>query len=119
MNSTIYNALNQCTTTGLERLVKASNFLEGKRVELYKDHKGWHRIVLFLDNALEVGVSGVIVQPDGEIYYKETAPHAQGNGYTRELQKLLDVWGVDWYPSGFQTIAGAACYKNETYSVSC
>jgi hypothetical protein len=119
MNSTIYNALNQCSTTGLERLVKSETMPDGKQIKLYKDHKGFHRIVLFLDSAPDSGVSGVIIQPDGEVYYKQTAPHAQGNGYTRMLQALLTVWGVDWYPSLFQTMAGAACYKFETYSVSC
>lgn len=119
LNSTIYNALNQCSTTGLERLVKSETLPDGKQIKLYSDHKGFHRIVLFLDNAPDSGVSGVIVQPDGEIYYKQTAPHAQGNNCTRQLQAKLTEWGVDWYPSLFQTTSGAACYKHETFYMSC
>ena len=116
MNSTIYNALNQCTTTGLERLDKTTTTPDGKRIELYSDHKGWHRIVLFVDNAPDSGISGVIVKPDGEVYYKQTAPYAQGNNYTRMLQGILTVWGVYWYPSILQTEAGAACYKHKTFA---
>jgi hypothetical protein len=115
MNSTIYNALNQCSTTGLERLVKSEDTPDGKQIKLYKDHKGFYRIVLFGSNAPDSGLSGVIIQPDGEVYYKQTAPHAQGNNYTRMLQAQLTLWGVDWYPSMFQTSSGAACYKNETF----
>lgn len=115
MNSTIYSALNQCSTTGLESLVKCDTLPDGKQIKLFKDHKGCHRIVLFLDSAPDSGVSGVIVQPDGEIYYKQTAPHAQGNNYTRMLQGVLFKWGIDWYPSLWQTAAGAACYKGETF----
>jgi hypothetical protein len=87
------------------------NFPDGKRAELYKDHKGWHRIVLFESDALDSGISGVIVQSDGEVYYKQTAPFAQGNGLTRSLQALLTLWGVAWYRSELLTDAGAACYK--------
>lgn len=111
MNSSIYSALNQCTTTGLERLVKSETLPDGKQIKLYRDHKGYHRIVLFLDSAPDSGVSGVIIQPDGEVYYKQTATYAQGNNYTRQLQGMLTNWGIDWYPSLFQTLSGAACYK--------
>lgn len=92
---------------------------KGQRVELYRDHKGYHRIVLFDSDAPDSGLSGVIIQSDGEVYYKQTALHGQGNNYTRMLQAMLTVWGVDWYPSIWQTDAGAACYKHETYAKNC
>lgn len=111
MNSTIYAALNQCSTTGLERQIKSMECPDGKQIKLFRDHKGWHRIVLFGCDAPEGGVSGVIVQPDGEIYYKQTARHAQGNNHTRSLQAMLTVWNVKWFKSELLTEAGAACYK--------
>ncbi|QXV71825.1 hypothetical protein psageK4_171 [Pseudomonas phage psageK4] len=111
MNSTIYAALNQCSTTGLEQQIAYMECPDGKRVRLYKDHKEWHRIALFESDAPDSGISGVIVQPDGEVYYKQTAPHAQGNGHTRALQAMLAIWGVHWYRSELLTESGAACYK--------
>lgn len=111
MNSTIYNALNQCSTTGLERQIAYMECPTGLVVRLFRDHKGWHRIALFADTAPDGGMSGVIVQPDGEVYYKQTAPHCQGNGYTRMLQAMLTIWGIKWYRSELLTEAGAACYK--------
>jgi hypothetical protein len=53
----------------------------------------------------------MIVQPDGEIYYKQTALYAQGNNYTMSLFYQLKAWGIKVYPSQWQTVAGAACYK--------
>lgn len=112
MNCTIYAALNQCSTTGYEIELRSQEMPDGKQVKLFRDHKGFHRIVLFADSAPDSGISGVIVMPDGEIYYKQTAQHAQGNGYTRQLQAVLTLWGVHWFPSDWQTTAGAACYKH-------
>ena len=112
MNSTIYSACNQCNFTGLEREIKRLDNPDGSIVRLFVDHKGWHRIALYNSNYLDSGVSGVVVMPDGEIYYKQTAKHAQGNGTTRKLQALLTLWGVFWYRSPWLTDAGAACYKD-------
>ena len=111
MNSTIYAALNQCSTTGLERLVRSIPYPDGKLVEVYRDHKGLHRVVLFEGVAPMRGVSGLIVLPDGEVYYKETAPQCRGNNYTRILQVVLTLCGIFWYKSENLTTAGAACYK--------
>lgn len=113
MNCTIYAALNQCSTTGYE--VEINNLIldNGKQVRLFRDHKGYHRIVLFADSAPDSGISGVIVMPCGEVYYKQTAKHAQGNNYTRQLQAMLTVWGVKWYRSELLSESGAACYKNK------
>jgi hypothetical protein len=111
MNKTVMHALNRCTTTGLETLVRDATTPDGKHIKLFKDHKGWHRIVAFKSEAHSVGCSGVIVQPCGEIYYKETCPDMRSNGLTRQLQAMLTVWGVKWFPSQFQTKGGAACYK--------
>lgn len=112
MNSTIYARCNQCSFTGLEREIKRLDNPDGSIVRLFVDHKGWHRIALFTDNTLDSGVSGVVVQPDGEIYYKETVKHARGNDYTRMLQIELTRAGVFWYRSPWLTEAGAACYKD-------
>jgi len=112
MNCTIWNALNQCSTTGLESQIAYMECPDGKRVRLYRDHKGWHRIALFESDAPDSGVSGVIVQPDGEVYYKQTAQRAQGKGHTRALQAVLSIWGVKWRRSELLTDAGAACYKS-------
>lgn len=111
MNSTIYAARNQCSTTGLERQINSMECPDGKQIRLFRDHKGWHRIVLFESDAPDSGISGVIVRPDGEIYYKQTARHAQGKGHTRSLQAVLTLWGVKWFKSIWLTEAGAACYK--------
>ncbi|AMR57403.1 hypothetical protein vB_PsyM_KIL3b_0158 [Pseudomonas phage vB_PsyM_KIL3b] len=111
MNSTVYAALNRCSTTGLEHQIKSMECPDGKQIKLFVDHKGWHRIVLFDCDAPDSGISGVIVQPDGEVYYKETAPHSRGNNYTRMLQATLTVWNVKWLKSELLTEAGAACYK--------
>lgn len=112
MNSTIYAPCNQCSFTGLEREIKRLDNPDGSIVRLFVDHKGWHRIALYAGNTLDSGVSGVVVQADGEIHYKLTAKHAQGNGYTRKLQAILTLWGVHWYRSPILSIAGAACYKD-------
>lgn len=112
MNASIYAALNQCSTTGLEKEIAHMTTPQGLVVRLYQDHKGWHRIVLFNSDAPSSGMSGVIVQADGEVYYKETAPDHKGNSYTRMLQAVLTVWGIKWYRSNLLTEAGAACYKN-------
>lgn len=116
MNSTIYAALNQCTTTGLERLIRAEQLPNGQWIRLFKDHKAWHRIALFESDAPDSGISGVIVEPSGEIHYKQTAPYAQGNRYTRHLQSILTIWGVHWYRSELLTEAGAACYGDKKKS---
>lgn len=113
MNCTIWNARNQCSTTGYELEIRSQVCPDGKVVKLFRDHKGWHRIALFADSAPDSGMSGVIVMPCGEVYYKQTARYAQGNGYTRQLQAMLTVWGIKWYPSPFQTESGAACYKSQ------
>jgi hypothetical protein len=112
MNCTIFAALNQCSTTGYEIEICSQLVADSKQVKLFRDHKGWHRVVLFASDAPDSGLSGVIVQPDGEVYYKQTAKHAQGNNYTRQLQAMLTVWGIKWYASQWQTESGAACYKN-------
>lgn len=111
MNCTIWNALNQCSTTGYEVELRSLNLDNGFIVKLFRDHKGWHRVALFENDAPDSGISGMIVQPDGEIYYKQTARHAQGNNYTMLLYYQLKEWGIKVYPSQFQTVAGAACYK--------
>lgn len=112
MNCTIWAALNQCSTTGYEIEICSQLVADGKQVKVFRDHKGWHRIVLFADSAPDSGISGVIVMPDGEIYYKQTARHAQGNGYTRQLQAILTILGIKWHRSPWLTDAGAACYKD-------
>lgn len=106
------HALNRCTTTGLEHIVREWATPEGRYIRLFRDHKGWYRIVLFQSEAHSVGCSGVLVEASGEIHYKETAPHMRSQGLTRQLTALLTVWGVHWYPSQFQTTGGQACYKN-------
>ena len=111
MNSTVYAALNSCSTTGLEQQIASMECPTGHVVRLFVDHKGWHRIVLFASIAPDSGVSAVMVEPSGEIHYKETAPNARGNNYTRMLQAVLTVWGIKWYRSELLTTAGAACYK--------
>lgn len=111
MNCTIWNALNQCSTTGFEVEVNSLILEDGKQVRLFRDHKGWHRIVLFDNDAPDSGISGVIIQPDGEVYYKQTAKWAQGNRYTRALQAMLTTWGIYWFKSEWLTEAGAACYS--------
>ena len=93
MNSSVYAALNQCPTTGLEGQIAYMECPTGQIVRLFRDHKGWHRIVLFESIAPNSGVSAVLVQADGEINYKETALKARGNNYTRMLQIVLTVWG--------------------------
>lgn len=110
MNSTIYNALNQCSTTGYEVELQSLILENGYILRLFRDHKGFHRIALFESDAPDSGISGVIVQPDGEVYYKQTATYAQGHRYTRALQAMLTVWGVFWFKSELLTEAGAACY---------
>lgn len=112
MNCTIWNALNQCSTTGYEIEICSQMVANGMYVRVFRDHKGWHRIALFESDAPDSGISGVIVMPCGEIYYKQTARHAQGNGYTRQLQAMLTVLGIKWYASQWQTESGAACYKS-------
>lgn len=112
MNSSVYAALNQCSTTGLEEQIAYMECPTGQIVRLFRDHKGWHRIVLFNSIAPTSGVSAVLVQADGETHYKETAPTARGNNYTRMLQVVLSVWGIKWYRSTMLTAGGAACYKD-------
>lgn len=111
MNKTVMHALNRCTTTGLESLVREWATPEGHHIRLFRDHKAWHRIVIFKSDAHTVGYSGVIVEDSGEIHYKETAPDMRSQGVTRQLQAMLTVWGVKWYPSQYQTTGGKACYK--------
>lgn len=113
MNKTVYAALNQCSTTGLEEQIGYMECPTGQIVRLFRDHKGWHRIVLFESIAPNSGVSAVLVQPDGEIHYKETAPEFRGNKYTRKLQAVLTMLGVKWYRSELLTIGGAACYGDK------
>ncbi|ATN92867.1 hypothetical protein QGX11_gp104 [Pseudomonas phage PPSC2] len=112
MNSSVYAALNGCSTTGLEEQIAYMECPTGQIVRLFRDHKGWHRIVLFESIAPNSGVSAVLVQADGEVHYKETAPKARGNNYTRMLQVVLTVWGIKWYRSTMLTVGGAACYKD-------
>jgi len=112
MNSTIYAPCNRCSFVGLERELKKVDNPDGSVVRLFVDHKGWRRIALFSDSGQDSGLSGVAIMPDGEIYYKETAKHAQGNGYTRQLQAQATAWGVFWYRSPILSDAGAACYKS-------
>lgn len=112
MNNTIYHAINQCSTTGLECELKSLTLESGHTIRLFVDHKRWHRIVAFKSIEHSKGYAGVIVMPDGEIYYKETCPAMRGKGITRQLQALLTVWGIKWYPSQYQTAAGAACYHS-------
>jgi hypothetical protein len=111
MNKTVMYALNRCTTTGLESVVRCDTMPDGKHIKLFKDHKGWYRIVAFKSEAHSVGYSGVIVDSSGEIHYKETAPDMRSQGVTRQLQAILTVWGVKWFPSQYQTTGGKACYK--------
>ena len=107
--ASVYAEQNQCQLTDIESEVNSLVLDEARTVRLFKDYKGRHRIVLFIDGA---GVSGVMTCPDGEIFYKETAPHAKGNRITRQLQAMLTIWGVNWHRSEFQTDAGYACYKD-------
>lgn len=111
MGPSVYAAQNQCDMTGLERLVKSQTMPDGNHIRLFLDHKGKYRIVAFKSRAHKVGYSGVLVQADGEIHYKETCPSMRGAGTTRKLQALLTAWRIRWYPSQHQTTAGAACYK--------
>lgn len=112
MNCSIYAAPNACTTTGIEEQIAYMETPTGHVVRLLRDHKGWHRVALYTSIAPNSGISAVMVQPDGEIYYKHTAPEARGNNYTRMLQVMLTVWGIKWYRSELLTEAGAACYKS-------
>ncbi len=110
-NDTVYAALNQCKLTGLETLLRQTTTPDASVIRLYRDHRGWHRIVAFKSAAHKVGYSGVLVQSDGEIHYKETCKAMRGRSSTKQLQAMLTKWGVQWYPSPYQTTAGAACYK--------
>lgn len=112
MDKTVYHALNQCSMTGLERLVRQATMPEGPHIRLYRDHKGKHRIVAFKTDAHRVGYSGVLVQADGEIHYKETCRTMRGRATTRQLQAVLTSWGINWHPSPYQTKGGAACYEH-------
>lgn len=111
MNKTVYNALNQCMLTGLETLIRVSRLPDRRIIRLFRDHVGRYRIVIFKSEAHNVGYSGVIVSPCGEIFYKQTCPDMRGQGTTRQLQAMLTVWDVLWYPSEHQTKAGKSCYK--------
>jgi hypothetical protein len=111
MNKTVMYALNRCSTTGLESVVRTMTTPEGKHIKLYRDHKGWYRIVAFESEAHSVGYSGVIIEASGEVHYKETTPRMRSQGTTRQLCAMLTVWGIKWYPSQFQTTGGKACYK--------
>lgn len=112
LDKSVYSALNQCPITGLERPVKSLTFPQGPCVRLYRDHVGRHRIVAFKSDAHRQGYSGLIVLPCGKVYYKETCPSMRGWRTTRQLQAILTVWGVHWYPSEWQTKAGRASYVN-------
>ena len=111
MNSTVYHALNQCSTTGLEVMVKSMTFPTGQLVRLYRDHVGRYRIVAFKTDAHLKGYSGILLMPDGEVYYKETCPSMRGFNTTRQLQACLTAWGIKWYRSQHLTEGGKACYK--------
>lgn len=111
MGPSVYAAMNECNMTGLERPVKRETFPDGTDVRLYVDHKGKYRIVAFKSKAHKVGYSGILLEPSGEIHYKETCPSMRGKASTRMLSSLLTVWEIPWYPSQYQTTAGAACYK--------
>lgn len=106
----VYAAMNQCAMTGLERPVRRYTFPDGTDVRLYQDHKGKYRIVAFKSTAHSVGYSGILLEPDGEVHYKETCPAMRGKNSTRMLQGVLTSWKIHWYPSPYQTKAGAACY---------
>lgn len=107
----VYAAQNECQMTGLERLIHQVTTPEGPHIKLFRDHKGNHRIVAFKTDAHRVGYSGVFVQSDGEIHYKETCKSMRGKRTTRQLQGMLSTWGVKWYRSQYLTKAGVACYK--------
>ncbi|WJJ54556.1 hypothetical protein PT07_00165 [Pseudomonas phage PT07] len=111
MDASVYAPFNQCKMMGLERTVRSLAAPNGCKVVLYQDHKNKHRIVIY--DALGHGMSGVMVQADGEIHYKETRKASQGQNLTRQLQAQLTAWGVKWFPSQYQTTAGAACYKGD------
>lgn len=98
--------------TGLEVQVRASKLPDGRIIRLFRDHVDRHRIVIFKTEAHNVGYSGVLVDPDGEIRYKRTCPDMRSQNTTRQLQAMLTVWGVKWYPSEHQTKAGNSCYKS-------
>lgn len=117
MGPSVYAAMNQCSMTGLERPLKRQTMPDGTDVRLYVDHKGKHRIVAFKSRSHSVGYSGVLLDPSGEIHYKETDKAMRGRNSTRMLCAMLTVWKVHWYPSQYQTTAGKACYKRE--SISC
>lgn len=112
MNHSVYAALNGCVFTGLEVEVQSLILPDTRQIKLFRDHGGRHRIVLFTNDAPQSGISGVIINPDGEIYYKETAYEYRGNNYTRQLQAMLTLWNVLWWPSDSQSEAGASCYRN-------
>lgn len=112
MSKYIWAALNQCDLTGLEVQVATMETLDGKHIRLFRDHKGWYRIVLFATSAPDSGISAVVVEATGEIHFKHTARHHRGHNYTRNLQAVLTLCGVSWYKSELLTDAGAACYKN-------
>lgn len=116
MGPSVYAAQNQCNMTGLERLVKSQTMPDGNHIRLFLDHKGKYRIVAFKSRAHKVGYSGVLVQADGEIHYKETCQSMRHHGTTRKLQSMLTVWGVRWYRSPYQTTAGAATDLPEALS---
>lgn len=98
--------------TGLECLVRTTTLADGRIIRLFRDHVGRYRIVAFKSAAHNVGYSGVLLHPDGEIYYKRTCQAMRGQNTTRQLQALLGVWGVKWFSSQYLTDAGKACYSD-------
>lgn len=99
---------NECRFTGLETLKTFMRLDKARKVRLYVDNFNQYRVVLSINGK---PASAVLVGKDKVIRFKYTDPDHRGHSYTRELQAMLTVWGIDWRRSDYLTEAGRACYE--------
>lgn len=108
---TVYNALNGCNETGLERLYSCQILPDGGVIRVYLDNFGQYRAVVFKSEAHSVGYSGVLLNTDGSVRWMHTALHMRGKATTRQLCCYMSSIGIKWRISEHLTDAGKACYK--------
>lgn len=109
-DASVYSAQNHCTATDLEQVVTVDHMPDGSVIRVYRDYQGQHRIVAHESIDHVIGYAGVLLDANGGIVWKQTSPTMQGRKATRLLCCYLTSIGIAWYPSNYQTTAGAACY---------
>lgn len=91
---TIYHAQNQCSCTGLERLIRAQTCPNGHIIRVYRDNFRQYRAVAFKTPAHKVGYAGMAWDILGQLRYKEACPamrHCPGYAAMLAVMESLKI----------------------------